>query len=119
MASKGIRWDMGTLKTNLTGLDDKVDRALAAVVEFHAPRAQAYARQNAPWNDQTSNARNGLRAEAQHKRFLHSIVIFHSVPYGIWLEVRWEGKYAIIMPTVQHEGKEVMKTASKLLATLR
>jgi len=65
------------------------------------PRAESYARQNAPWTDRTGNARNGLRvAHEKTPMVVHRLITYHSMPYGIWLEVRWSGRYAIIGPTM-------------------
>jgi hypothetical protein len=89
-----------------------MDRVLTAATAYHATRAEAYARSNAPWTDRTSNARNGLFAKAERDRPYYRIIVAHSVPYGIWLEVRFSGRYAIIRPTVDHEGPELMKTAA-------
>lgn len=64
-----------------------------------------YMKANAPWEDRTGDARAGLQgavvwnSEESFTVFLgHGDEIF----YGIWLEVRWGGKYAIIVPTIQH-----------------
>lgn len=114
-----IHWVENKLLANIDDFDNKIDRLMTAATELHATRAEAYARANAPWNDQTSNARNGLKAVAVHERHKHAIVVHHSVDYGIWLEVRWEGRYAIIDPTIRHEGVEVMRTVGALLATMR
>lgn len=108
----GIRWDDGELVANLQNLDKKVDKFLTASVAYHATRAQAYARQNAPWRDRTANARTGLFARAERDRPKYRIIIAHSVPYGIWLETRWSGRYRIIQPTISHESDELMKTVS-------
>lgn len=102
----------------LRTFDTRADRAISAAMSYHASRAVAYAKRNAPWQDQTSNARNGLFATAQRNRPKYAIIIGHSVPYGVWLEVRWSGRYQIIRPTVDHEGPELMKTVSNLYATM-
>jgi len=81
---------------------------------FHATKAQEYARSNAPWTDRTSNARNGLFAVSRPSHPTYRIIVGHRVPYGIWLEVRWSGRYAIIRPTIDHQGPEVMKTLGKI-----
>lgn len=114
MARSRIRWEDRELVNKLRTFNARADRALWAVVQFHSPRALAYGRQNAPWRDQTSNARNGLFATAQREPNKYRIIFGHGVPYGIWLEVRWSGRYAIVRPTIDHEGPQVMKTASML-----
>jgi hypothetical protein len=40
------------------------------------------------------------------------------VPYGIWLEVRHSGKYAIIVPSLTVQGNEIMSTLKGLLERL-
>lgn len=113
MASRsGIRWDDRTLIASLRTFNARADRAITAATAYHATQAVAYARRNAPWTDRTTNARNGLFATAQRDYPVYRITIGHSVPYGIWLEVRWSGRFAIIRPTVDHEGPELMKTVS-------
>lgn len=116
--ANGITWVDDALVNNLKTFDARMDRVLTAATAYHATRAQAYARENAPWTDRTSNARNGLFAKAERDRPRYRIIVGHSVPYGIWLEVRFAGRYAIIRPTVDHEGPELMKTASTAFAKI-
>lgn len=117
MAS-GIVWQDDTLVNQLKTFDARMDRVLTAAIAYHATRAGGYARDNAPWTDRTSNARNGLFATAERDRPRYRIIVGHSVPYGIWLEVRFAGRYAIIRPTIDHEGPELMKTASQAYARI-
>jgi hypothetical protein len=42
------------------------------------------------------------------------IVLSHGVPYGIWLEVRFSGKYAIVTPAIPYWGPKVMTLAAQL-----
>lgn len=109
-----VSWDDRTLYNNLRTFNARADRAITAAIGYHASRGQTYARQNAPWKDRTTNARNGLFAKAERDAPVYRIIIGHSVPYGIWLEVRWAGRYQIIRPTIDHEGPEVMKTVQGL-----
>lgn len=127
----GIVWTDTTLFARMHSLDAKIARALAALVQRNAPAVQNYARRTAPWTDQTGNARQGLFAryamESGSGRAIltgeatgegagvHTINLSHSVNYGIWLETRWAGKYAVIAPTIQREGARIMKSAERLL----
>ena len=114
----GVQWDDRALINHLKTFNARADRAITAAIGYHATQAQAYARTNAPWTDRTSNARNGLFAKAERKVPHYRIIISHSVPYGVWLEIRWSGRYAIIRPTVDHEGPELMKTVSGLFTSM-
>jgi hypothetical protein len=117
-STSGVRWDDRALTVNLKTFDVKAQAMVAAAVAFHATRALNFARANAPWQDQTGNARNGLFAKTERDGSLYRMIIGHSVPYGIWLEVRWSGRYQIIRPTIDREGPELMRTVSLMYAKM-
>ena len=110
----GIRWENRQLINSLRTFNARADRVVTAATAYHATRAVAYARQNAPWTDRTTNARNGLFARAERDYPVYRITVAHSVPYGVWLEVRWSGRFQILRPTIDHEGPELMKTVSQM-----
>lgn len=118
MAGSGIYLPTAELHRGMATLPAKVNAGLYALTEYNAPQVQAHARTNAPWRDQTSNARNGLTAVAEHDTLSHAITLFHQMPYGIWLEVRWGGRYAIILPTIREFGPKVMQQARDMLGRL-
>jgi len=95
---------------NLDNLAPFIEKLVATTMSYYAPKASNYAKSNAPWTDRTSNARNGLTARAGKEGSTHYIVIAHQVPYGIYLETRWGGKYAILNETVQAMMPQVMQT---------
>lgn len=105
-----IKFDSGVLVSNIRKIDSGMNRFIAATMATHARKAQAYAKRGAKWTDRTGNARGGLNAAYEGGGSTHRIVVAHSVSYGIWLEVRWSGRYAIINPTIAHEGPEVMRS---------
>lgn len=77
-------------------------------------------RTNARWTDQTSNARNGLQAIPERPgKGSYRITLTHSVPYGIWLEVRWSGKYGIIPESVRQGGNELMTLLSMVFKAVQ
>lgn len=123
MASKakgGMTFDSAVLKRNLEQLDDRVDSYIAAVVDYSSDKTVAYAKETAPWTDRTGNARSGLRTETEWiPKKSHSIFLFHSVLYGIWLEIRWAGKYAVILPTLKVQGPATMRLLEKLFSKLK
>jgi len=104
---------------NLGELEAK-ERAYAAVVVDHqATLATANMKIKAPWKDRTGNARATLEAEAEHHPDSDLIVLHGGVPYQIWLETRWSGKFAVIGPEVKRRGKYVMAEMSKMLSAMR
>lgn len=104
------------------GIRDKLRRGPKQVMDAawvtaqrSSPDVENYMRNNAPWTDRTGNARNGLLARAFRDGDEVGIDLFHSVPYGIWLEVKQSGQYAIIQPTIDHMGPIVMARYERLL----
>jgi hypothetical protein len=90
--------------------------AVTALMRYEAAEGQNYMRTNAPWTDRTGNARQGLFGRAFSEAKSYTIVLYHTMPYGIFLETRWSGRYAIIEPAVQHVGHNVMESLRGLLA---
>jgi selenocysteine lyase/cysteine desulfurase len=113
---QSFTWKTDTLSGNVARLPQKVQRAIVGATEYGATKAQGYAKTHAKWTDQTANARQGLRAFAIHETGKSTIVITHGVPYGIWLEVRFSGRYAIIGPTQVYAGELTMRLLGNLFS---
>jgi hypothetical protein len=119
----GIIITSDTLTPGLKKFPNQLQKAIGKYMNGQDTRVQDYARTNAPWTDRTGNARNGLFAEYQGPGSAgllggndrHTIRLYHTMPYGIWLEVIQAGKYAIIFPTVVHEGERIMGGLKKLI----
>lgn len=113
----GIHWYYDTLTPRLAGFVVAVDGAVGVIMERLAQDVEDYAQANAPWDDRTGAARDGLVAEAEDRgAFEHAIVLRHTIDYGIWLEVRWNGRFAIILPTIEHMGPIVMAELDSVFA---
>lgn len=118
-ADARLEFDATTLDRQLGQLAPRVDAYVGAVMDYSAQICVSYMKQNAPWTDRTGNARSGLRAEVIREPLRrYAISLFHSVKYGIWLEIRWGGKYSIILPTIRVQGPDVMRRLSKLFAKI-
>jgi len=119
-SSKGsFRWTGDDIGGNMLGLGVKLHAGLAAITKYEATEGQNYMRKNAPWTDRTANARQGLFGKAFSDSGGYVIVLYHTMPYGIYLETRWSGKYRIIEPAIQHVGHNVMQSANGLLRRLK
>lgn len=102
-----------TLTPRLAGADERAVQAIQLAVKYWATKAITYMRTNARWTDRTTAARNGLVAIPEEQNDGASLHLIHSVPYGIWLEVRWSGKYAIIGPTRNVIAPQVLEFAGE------
>lgn len=91
--------DRDTLTASLATMDGRVERAINLVFDYMESATESRMRTHAPWTDQTGNARAGLRARHVNSGDEHTLVLFHTMDYGFWLEVAHDGQYAIIGPT--------------------
>lgn len=109
----GVSYSGSTLARGIRQYSKKTRDRMKEIMEDFAQEMVAYAQSHAPWEDRTGEARLGLGASVSDgfSSWSHDaieIVLFHGVDYGIWLEVRWGGKYAIILPTLEAMGPELM-----------
>lgn len=87
-------------------------------MEEGAVELESYAQYNAPWSDITGEARGGLTAELYDEAGEIIIELYHTAPHGYWLELIQDGRFAIIMPTLEALGPEIIRRASgKVLDT--
>lgn len=113
-----IRWTDDSLRRNLQNLPRRAHSFLAQATEYQTLKTETYARSKARWTDRSTNARNGLTAIADVADKVYQIHVFHKVSYGVYLEVRFGGRYAIISETVIYNGKEFQRLASKILVRI-
>jgi len=113
----GIRWDV-PVSVIADGTEEYKTKLVGAIVELcqtYGAIMQAAAQANARWTDQTSNARQGLTSDTVVEGYKITLVLFHKMTYGIWLELANEGRYAIIMETIESYGAELISAAQELV----
>ncbi len=95
-----------TITRGMRNYTDKVYEAIRAVAEYFAPVLESYAKENASWIDRTGNARQTLHAFTEDlSREAVALYLAHGMDYGKFLELRFSGRYAIILPTLEaHYG---------------
>ncbi len=69
-----------------------------AILKRYEPEIEAWLKANAPWTDQTGNLRQSLWADVQV--LTHNIMIQfdYGLDYGVFLEFKNAGKFAVITP---------------------
>jgi hypothetical protein len=113
----GIRWEGDLNEARLQLIGPKIKRAMVVASAKTAAEGEAWMKSSAKWRDQTGNARNGLGGQSVVTTNKVATVFYHTVPYGIWLEVRWDGKYAVIGPAVERFAPRMMGLVAKLAFT--
>lgn len=114
MASK-MEMNTAEVIARVEVLQKKIDSGMHAFVVKEATDFQSFARSNAPWQDHTGNARQGLFAKGISENGKHAIVTYHTMLYGIWLEVKNSGEYEILDTTIRVMGQRAMSDLNYFL----
>lgn len=95
------------------------DDVAAEVFEQATTTVRDTAAFNAPWEDRTGDARDGLEATSETAGGLVSLFLFHTVEYGLWLEVIQNGRFATIMPTLEQSAPAIFDAAAVQVRSAR
>jgi len=117
-----IQWDgLPQMDAKLLAYVGKAQEALNKIVLYWAAVLESYAKENAPWTDRTANARQALRSyngtdapagypsSQQLAQDVVELFLSHGMEYGISLETKWQGRYAIIYPTLEAHLPEIKR----------
>ena len=115
---RNAHFEVDTLSEGLAKFQFKTANRMGEIAQEFASELVDYARKNAPWNDRTGDARDGLEAEVRLENKSLEIDLYHTVDYGVWLEIRWGGRYAIIIPTVEQKGSELLDRMNNILSEI-
>jgi hypothetical protein len=99
---------------NIDKIAKKLVASSVALAQDWAETLEADMRENAPWHDRTSHARQGLKGTASFDGDEILIRLSHSVDYGVYLEFKHDGKYAILKPTGEANSARIYKTFKEL-----
>ena len=104
-----IRWDnmLGPeIQRRKKILYENIDNELEGLASL----MEQFAKAHHPWQNQTGDAERTFTVKRK-SRFV--IEASHGVPYGIWLEVKWGGRYGIIPDTLDFGEKELRGSLAK------
>lgn len=81
--------------------------ALVNYLESKGPEIVAQMKREAPWQDRTGLARRELRHGIEIDGTKVTLYLITGAPYGMYLELRWGGRYAIVSPTIPRAGVDI------------
>ena len=102
------------VKKNLEAWADRQRASVVMLANNWAGQLEGRAKANAPWQDMTANARNGLFGSTEVRGNEVFIRIGHSMEYGIFLELARDGRHAILKPTLDTAIPEISRDYKKL-----
>jgi len=85
----------------------------------YAVEAEQIAKANAPWKDQTGDARKLLKGVVIDDGKALGVALVHRVEYGKHLETANDGKYAILKPTIEGLRAKFFEAARKAFGDRR
>lgn len=116
---RNFDFDSGSLGRNLATLDHKINRDIDRIQEQVVDIGEVNLRVNAPWKDDTGNARRGLWAVGNKlPNGTRRISMGHAVEYGVYLEESNGGRFAVVMDTMLKTGQQFMRSLEHLFAQL-
>jgi hypothetical protein len=115
MAKNGFRMNTKGMSARLETFNPKAQKALSAAFAYQEPKSTARMKTTARWTDRTGNARSSLFAKASQTGNTHKLLLSHGMSYGIFLEVRFSGRYSIVRPEILLAGQDLMRLTEKLL----
>lgn len=114
-----FKMDISDLLESLDRLGRAFDSSVYAYAKVSSEKLEGYAKENRPWRDRSTDARKRLNCKVEKTLTGYRLVLAHGVPYGVWLELAHEKKYAIIEPTINIVGKkEIMPGFKNLMDKL-
>jgi hypothetical protein len=93
----------------------RLKAAVFSLAEYFAAVMESWMKANAPWTDRTGNARAGLRAIAIQTATAVVIYVFGTVNYQIYLELANQGRFAILLSTLEAHYGQIMAALRRLV----
>jgi len=94
-----------------------IETGIFRIAQRWAPEIEQWMRDNAPWTDRTSNARQSLYTDVNFAvGEMVELIMAHGVEYGIYLELSNAGTYAIINPALDHFAPLIWQDVVRLLS---
>ncbi len=108
--ANGFKWivPLGNLADSAGDYGEDVKEMILQTAQEWAGNTAAWMRAEAPWTDQTGNARRKLYGEAAPDGKDVVAYIGGRAKYQIWLETRHAGRYAIVTRAMQIKPPELM-----------
>lgn len=110
----------------LRKLDEDIRDTILETLRQLAADMESYAKQHAPWRDRTGDARKYLKGyygaygSGPSKRYYAALKHGDNVYYGIYLEVRWGGRWGIVWRVHEiYKGKVGAMLRANLAATVQ
>jgi len=115
--SATLRWIVSPVETAMSCdvYMDRVDTRLFEELSVIAKEIEETAKAYHPWSNVTGAAEAGLNCHAERSGTGVKVILAHGVDYGIWLEVKFGGKWGVIEPAMTLSYPDIMAAMMRAL----
>jgi len=99
----------------MVALAERVAVNAAVIMEATGGRMETQAHGDAPWQDQTGNARRSIHYEFSDNGGIITVSIGIGVDYGVYLELSFGGRFRVIQPTVDQAKYQLLRDLQRVL----
>ena len=107
-------------QTNVQAAMERITKRFSETISAkYAVDAEQMAKDNAPWEDRTGDARKLLKGKVIDEENAIGFRLMHRVEYGKYLETANSNKYAILKPTIEALRADFFKAAREIFRSKR
>lgn len=120
-ASSGFTWIIpptAQMGAHVRRARTRLPVAIRVALTQFAAMCLDYARTHHPWTNRTGAAEAGLSTQVEGDGNRIAMALFHTVYYGIFLELKFGGRDAIIMPTLQAHYAQAVALLLSVLGSI-
>jgi hypothetical protein len=99
-----------------TAYVNAIHRGVFVIAQRWAPEIANYMKANAPWTDRTGNARQALYTAVEVVNSMVELIMSHGVEYGIFLELKNAGHFAIVNPALDYFAPKIWQDVRELVS---
>ncbi len=114
-----IRIEIGEALAGLSAYGSDACSRLNEIGSAAALEMENFAKQNRPWTDRTGNARRTLQGVCDGSGGNCTVGVEGNMPYSVFLELDYGGRYAILAPTVRHFAPEILLAFAHGLSSMK
>jgi len=100
---------------NTRQVSNRVRAAIGVYADTAAKQMERDAKQNANWENRTSNARNSIQGNFDWQGNKAVISLSGNMDYSVFLELAHEKRFAILKPTIERNAPTVLRAYQRLV----
>ncbi|MBQ1441637.1 MAG: hypothetical protein IIZ08_06945 [Clostridia bacterium] len=114
-----LRIDIDPLISGLSAYSANARVCLRRSGSAAALNMESFAKANRPWTDRTGMARRTIQGVSAFDGSLFSVGVEGHMPYSVFLELGFGGRYSILAPAVHHFAPQALLGFANALHSMK